>query len=752
MKRLDFKLYVCLSAVAACLTLTGCSDDIDPVSEQNNTATSGQWKHEFTATIDNGPKTRTSMGTLADGRYPVLWSEGDKVFVGSSYSELSATLLKGAGTDNAVFRSVYWPNRQHLTSIYPVEGADYKASYSSKVTAPEGGTYYPRKITATAVLPSVQPYQDGTFTNNVFPMVGHCFNEYDFRYENMGGVLQLPVKGEGKISKIVLTGNNDEQIAGKFTVRFDYWYWDTKPSGVTESVTIKYLEDEIAESEKEACDGRKIETVSGQSKGTITIDCGDDGLQLNPTVPTMINIVMLPKTFTKGFSVRFIDYDNGGSFEKSTSQPITVKRSYVKTMEEFDYQQPEPLEPANCYVMDKTGYYMIPAFCMGNRPKSARLDVDEYGIYGATGNPVEADYLWTDVEGAVSDIEYIPGKDGYISFSVNADKSGNAPRGNTVIALYDSVTKEILWSWHIWMSEFNEVWTDGGCRKGENTIDGFSSESSRKSLIIMDRNLGAVSADKNDGWKTYGLYYQMGRKDPFIGGKIAGGSDQSLGVHSDETHMDQNLSTYNNFETTAFGENTNDTKWNTNLTSGWSYVKKFITAQYGYQHPMDFASSWATAKDTRWTNKELNQDEPFVSNGKHEDFWNRSKTINDPCPAGWTVLGENGKLSQSPSSSVQYTSNGVYGIEATYTSKSSGTSSTVWWPASGFRSVDGILGNIGIGGYYWWFDHIDATHGGHGWWFYEKVDKTGKYFVENSGVMTNHACTMRCVKAKQSLE
>jgi hypothetical protein len=109
-------------------------------------------------------------------------------------------------------------------------------------------------------------------------------------------------------------------------------------------------------------------------------------------------------------------------------------------------------------------------------------------------------------------------------------------------------------------------------------------------------------------------------------------------------------------------------------------------------------------------------------------------------------LGENGKLSQTPSSSVQYTSGGVYGIEAVYTSKDGSTSSTVWWPASGFRSVDGTLGNIGLGGYYWWFDHIGATHGGHGWWFY----KNGTTFKEDSGVMTNHASSVRCVKAKQS--
>lgn len=266
----------------------------------------------------------------------------------------------------------------------------------------------------------------------------------------------------------------------------------------------------------------------------------------------------------------------------------------------------------------------------------------------------------------------------------------------------------------------------------------------------MDRNLGAVSANKNDGWKTYGLYYQMGRKI-HLQGKIDGGPDQSLGEHSDKNHMDSYISDYDYFETTAFGENTNTTEWNTNLTSGWTYVSEYITAIYGYKHPMDFASTWESKSggDTRWTTKELNQTEPFVSNGKHEDFWNRSKTINDPCPAGWTMLGENGKLYQTPTSQEQYFTDGVYGIEAVYT-LSDGSSSIVWWPASGFRSVDGTLGNIGLGGYFWWFDHIDAEHGGHGSFFYKDANKG--IYKTGTGVMTNHASSVRCVKAKQSSE
>lgn len=170
------------------------------------------------------------------------------------------------------------------------------------------------------------------------------------------------------------------------------------------------------------------------------------------------------------------------------------------------------------------------------------------------------------------------------------------------------------------------------------------------------------------------------------------------------------------------------------------------------QHPMHFASSWAKKDDTRWTFQDLNTTVPFVSNGKHEDFWNRTKTINDPCPAGWTVLGErNGTFGTPDKQSRAILENGIYGLEAVYTIKG-GPNSTVWWPASGFRTVDGTLGNLGYGGYYWAYDHIEAAHGGHGMWFTMKNDekKGPSYTFNDVAVMTNHACSVRCMKAKQT--
>jgi len=79
-------------------------------------------------------------------------------------------------------------------------------------------------------------------------------------------------------------------------------------------------------------------------------------------------------------------------------------------------------------------------------------------------------------------------------------------KGNAIIAARKSKGDEIIWSWHIWV-------TDRPLDQGY--LNGFD---------MMDRNLGATSgpstakAIKSATQDTYGVYYQWGRKDPIIPG------------------------------------------------------------------------------------------------------------------------------------------------------------------------------------------------------------------------------------------
>ncbi len=86
---------------------------------------------------------------------------------------------------------------------------------------------------------------------------------------------------------------------------------------------------------------------------------------------------------------------------------------------------------------------------------------------------------------------------------LNVPLTGKA--GNAAVALTDDAG-EILWSFHIWVSEVSDI-------ECASTQDG--------NFAIMDRNLGATSTldrsqcSEEEVRNSFGLFYQWGRKDPF---------------------------------------------------------------------------------------------------------------------------------------------------------------------------------------------------------------------------------------------
>ena len=99
--------------------------------------------------------------------------------------------------------------------------------------------------------------------------------------------------------------------------------------------------------------------------------------------------------------------------------------------------------------------------------------------------------------------------------------------------------------------------------------------------VMMDRNLGATSVQSNadaGDYSAFGLYYQWGRKDPFayLGSVVPEGS----------------IKTY-------------------------SYDSVYNSIDYATQHPTEV-----------YDGVDWNHD---------ESLWNITKTIYDPCPAGWRV-------------------------------------------------------------------------------------------------------------------
>ena len=211
---------------------------------------------------------------------------------------------------------------------------------------------------------------------------------------------------------------------------------------------------------------------------------------------------------------------------------------------------------SNSYIVSLPGTYFFDATVKGNGPDiisgavSAELIWETYNISDA----VTVGTVISDLSFDGTNVQFkVP--DGYIP-------------GNALVAVKDE-DDQIIWSWHIWVSDFDPANT------GIVTDEG---------VMIMDRNLGALN--NSDDVLSFGLFYQWGRKDPFVGcGNI---SDMSFA----------NTAPAKKIKYIASGSDTD-------------------LASYAESHP------YVVISDSKWN---------AVSG-----LWDEVKTINDPCPVGWRV-------------------------------------------------------------------------------------------------------------------
>ena len=147
-------------------------------------------------------------------------------------------------------------------------------------------------------------------------------------------------------------------------------------------------------------------------------------------------------------------------------------------------------KPANSYLINKKETnYLIDAMYKGDLTGLATSSVD---------------VVWQSQSNL---IQYLELKDGKASFYVAADSDDGdkIKEGNAVIGAYDA-GGTLIWSWHVWAADY-----DPEAEGGAVYFNGYS---------MMTRNLGALAADNSSVENilaSYGLYYQWGRKDPFIG-------------------------------------------------------------------------------------------------------------------------------------------------------------------------------------------------------------------------------------------
>lgn len=233
--------------------------------------------------------------------------------------------------------------------------------------------------------------------------------------------------------------------------------------------------------------------------------------------------------------------------------------------------QKELKGPANSFIANEaaTNYWFKPV-----RRDGSELHPASVGLLWQSASKF-MQYLYLDAGNRIS---FYIGND--------ATHTDEIMRGNALIGAYDA-DGNLLWSWHVWACNFDPdeeavTWQNGA--------------------TMMNRNLGALdNANSTDAEKlaSYGLYYQWGRKDPFIGPtnyKFSNGTSATLYI--------------TDYTTTALSY------LDSSLETG--------TVDYADQHPLTFITGVEeTEYDWQWSNA-----------ASAAASWSDR---NDPCPYGWHV-------------------------------------------------------------------------------------------------------------------
>ena len=241
----------------------------------------------------------------------IVWTKGDQIaiFQGATVADTYQVKDQCDGTASGIFTLV--SDNSEVNGEFssgmeiPANIAVYPYSEGlgcSSATVTDGG------ITATSYtisgfdFPSVQQYQANSFAQESFAMVAvtSSMSDHNLRFRNVNGALKLQLRGKCVVKSIKLEGNDNEKLAGASSI--------TAYPGTTVPSII----------------------MSSEASGTITLDCGD-GVQLDPSVPTIFIISVPPTVFSKGFTVTVVDTE-GTEMPVRASVSNEIKRSSILKM------------------------------------------------------------------------------------------------------------------------------------------------------------------------------------------------------------------------------------------------------------------------------------------------------------------------------------------------------------------------------------------------------------------------------------
>lgn len=271
---------------------------------------------------------------------------------------------------------------------------------------------------------------------------------------------------------------------------------------------------------------------------------------------------------------------NNGGNRKGFIHISAGRLTYVVKIEQEGLIKPE----ANSYIVKPNGSPLkIPV---------SRVNKSMLGNQLVTGDVFTAELVWTDNSNKISASSNIK--------SISVEGTGptgllviepGSAEGNAVVAIKNASGK-ILWSWHIWVTDYAPTFTGPGS--------------------FMDRNLGAMSNNPVNWIDNLGLMYQWGRKDPFPGSSA----------------------TYSYSATQIFNRDKVINITQVDLSS------KIANNATGYTGPNNLSNAISNPLSYYYLNWEGDAHDWFIGKDKaqNDSLWSpTTKTVFDPCPPGWRV-------------------------------------------------------------------------------------------------------------------
>ena len=600
-------LGICLMTFA----LAGCQKEL--VEPEAQTQLLGPV--EFYAVLEEfTPGAKTSLN---ENRC-VIWSEGDQlaIFQGSTLADkyqVKEGQAGGTNTNFSIVKNLGGNKDDDFSGGTEIPFDTNIAIYPFEDDLICNPIYEGEEITSYQIknftIPAVQTYAENSFAEEAFAMtaITNGLADHNLKFKNVCGALKLQLKGTATVKKIELKGNADEQIAG-------------------DAVVTVYADGTVPSIE-----------MNPNATTVITLDC-EGGVELNESSATTFMFAVPPTDFDTGFTATITATD-GKVGELKTIKPNPVRRAAIKAMPEITpVMEIPPVNlsengTANCYIVSAPGYYKFSP-TQGNSQqliKSIASAQVLWETFGTATRPNVGDLIQS------------------VSFEDNAIFFYTAEtykEGNAVIAAKDA-SGTILWSWHIWFTDQPE----------EQVYP-------NNAGIMMDRNLGATSATPGEV-EAYGLHYQWGRKDPFLGSNVL-------------TYRDE------------YGSSIDDTqKAASTLTWPQAVYAEYTTVTIDY----------TIKKPTTRVIGDSSTYDDWMSDNPDQTRWKPTKTIYDPCPAGWRVptggsSGRDGFWANAGFENANYDS-ANFGF-----SFNLGSGLYAWYPLPGYYAYN-YFNNPGYGGTYW---------------------------------------------------